>query len=497
VIANATCEQGNQVSLVGQGVAFNGTTARIDENTSNGAHTVILTCANGTKQVTATDSFTVTHEANGLPLKAQLAVSPGTVRPGDHIDSGAVCQSGRPRSLTGDDVRFIGTGGTVDQNARDGDHTVTLVCENGTTTDTATGHFRVDRSGGPGGPGGPGGSEGRATLKVSPRVVRQGDFIYANGGCDNGRQDALFGDDVTFRGDRGWVNDNAREGDHRVTRVCLIGPPPGPGPRPQYLKRVEVTDSFRIIRGDGPGNGPGPRNFWLSDRSGYRGDDVDVSVWCRDDRARLDSDVLDDITLHRDGPRLTGTTHVRGRADEGWHRVTVSCDGNRQSTGFWLLRERGDHDRYLDLDPAFGHPGDSIDVHVGCDSRLDELDSDVLDDIDLDHDGRPWRYEGTTHVRDDAEPGEHTVRIRCGGDTLDVDFFVQDEGDHDGDNGDSAGGGNDVTVYPKGAPETGGGPVGNVAALGLMGLTGAIGSGPTQSGSTQSGSQSSARRRQR
>jgi hypothetical protein len=475
VSADARCESGRLVSLVGQGVAFQGTRARVDQNTAEGPHQVTLTCANGPEQVTATDTFSVTHDPNGLPLKASLALSPRTVRPGDRFETGAVCQGGRVDSLRGDGVRINGTGGQVEDNAGDGPLSITLTCTNGVRTDSATDQLRVDRRGAPGDPG----DDGQATLWLSPKVVRQGEVVYANGGCGRGQQQGLFGDDVSFRGSRGWVGDNAREGDHRVTRVCLIGPPNGPGPRPQYLKRVEVTDSFRVVRGDGPGGGPGPRDFWLSDRSGYRGDTIDVSVRCRDDRARLDSDVLDDTTLRRDGSRLTGTTHVRGRADEGWHRVTVSCDGNSRSTGFWLLRDRADHDEYLDLDPAYGRPGDSIDVHVGCDSRVGSLDSRVLDDIDLDHDGRPWRYAGTTHVRDDAEPGEHTVRVRCGGDTFEVNFFVQegrDTGGADDDDGGSPGGGNDVTVYPSGAPETGGGPIGDnqsgPLAFGLLALAG-------------------------
>lgn len=487
VIADARCESSTLVSVVGQGVTFQGTRARVDQNTAEGAHQVTLTCANGPEQVTATDSFTVTHDPNGQPLKASLAVSPKTVRPGDRFETGARCRGGRVDSLRGDGVQINGTSGQVDQNAGDGTHTITLTCTNGVRTDTATDQLQVDRrGGGPGGPGGPG-DDGQATLWLSPKVVRQGDVIYANGGCGRGQQQGLFGDDVNFRGRQGWVSDNAREGDHTVTRVCLIGPPNGPGPRPQYLKRVEATDHFRVIRGDGPGGGPGPRDFWLSDRSGYRGDSIDVSVRCRDDRARLDSDVLDDVTLRRDGSRLTGTTHVRGRVDEGWHRVTVSCDGNSRSTGFWLLRDRGDHDEYLDLDPAYGRPGDSIDVHVGCDSRVGSLDSRVLDDIDLDHDGRPWRYAGTTHVRDDAEPGEHTVRVRCGGDTFEVNFFVQEGHDGGGlgeDDGGTPGGGNDVTVYPSGAPETGGGPVGDnqsgPLAFGLLALAGLIGTGLAQ-----------------
>ncbi|WP_156934630.1 hypothetical protein [Pseudonocardia spinosispora] len=474
VTANVSCQNSQQQSLVGDGVNFNGNSARIDDNTSVGNHTVTLVCANGPETVRATDSFQVAKDPNSQPLKASLALSPKTVRPGYSIDSGAVCQGGRVQSLQGDSVRFSGTTGWVDQNAGEGDHSVTLVCSNGRQTDTATDRFRVDRAGGNDG-------KLRATLKVSPRTVRQGDAIWANGECINGRQDGpLRGDDVSFNGDRGWVNDNAREGDHRVTRVCVNG-----------NDRAEATDTFRVIRGDGGGpGGRGPRDPWLSDRSGYEGDAIDVSVRCNDNRARLESDVLDDITLdgRRGGGdgmnRLTGTTHVNRHANKGWGKVTISCDGNRETTWFHVLRDRGDHDRYLSLSPGYGHRGDAIDVNVGCDWSVGDLDSDVLDDIDVDHDGKDWRYSGVTHVRDDAEPGEHTIRIRCGNDTLEEDFFVQGDGDHDGDGGDgdggSAGGGDTVSVYPQGAPETGGGPINNSAAmftLGLAGMTGAAGVG--------------------
>ncbi|HEX4252316.1 MAG TPA: hypothetical protein VH008_30940, partial [Pseudonocardia sp.] len=324
--------------------------------------------------------------------------------------------------------------------------------------------------GGPGGPGRPGDGDLRATLSVSPRTVRQGDIVTFNGGCSRGQQVDLRADDVNVRGDRGYVDDNAREGDHTATRVCRDGG-----------RQETATDHFRVIRDDdnhGPG-GDGPRDLWLSDRSGYRGDNVDVSVRCRDNSARLEADGLDDITLRRDGSRLTGTTHVENRADPGWHRVTVSCDGHSDSVGFRVLRDRPDHDRYLNVDPGYGHRGDEVDIHVGCDWSVGRVESDALDDIDLDRDGRDWRYAGSTHVSDNADPGEHTVKVSCGNDTMEESFFVQGDSDHNGDDSSTPGGGEYVSVYPVGAPETGGGPVddggGSRAwtALGLLGLTGA------------------------
>jgi hypothetical protein len=180
---------------------------------------------------------------------------------------------------------------------------------------------------------------------------------------------------------------------------------------------------------------------------------------------------------------LTGSTRVVDRVGNGWHRVTVSCDGHSDNQGFWVLSDRGDHDRYLSVDPAYGHHGDEVDIRVGCDWSVGRVESDALDDIDLDDDGKAWRYSGTTHVSDDAQQGEHTVRVRCGDDTMEESFFVQGDGDHQGDD-DSPGGGDQVSVYPVGAPETGGGPAGadaggpgagspGVVALGLIGITGA------------------------
>lgn len=462
VVANPRCDNGTLKSLTGDGVSFSGNRARIDQGTAAGGHTVTLVCANGPQEVRATDTFTVEQAGGGQPPKARLAVSPNVVRPGDVINSGAACNGGQIESLTGEGVRFSGTSGRVDDNAREGDHGITLVCAGQGRKDTATASFRVSRNGGPG-------DDPKAHLTLSPKVVKQGDFIYANGYCDNSSPDSLIGDDVSFRGNRGWVADNAREGDHTVRRVCRNG-----------VKTDVATDTFRVVRGDG-WNGQGPGDFRLSDRSGYPGDDVFASVRCRDDRARLDSDVLTDITLRRDGGRLTGTTHVDNDARSGWHRVTVFCDGHSDSLGFWVKRDR-DHDKYLDLDPAYGHRGDEVDVNVGCDWSVGRLESDVLEDIDLDHDGRPWRYHGTTHVEDDAEPGEHTVHIRCGDDTLEETFFVRGSDDTDSDD-DSPQGGDDVSVYPKGGVETGGGPAqGGAASVLALGLVGMTGSGPVRPG---------------
>lgn len=204
-----------------------------------------------------------------------------------------------------------------------------------------------------------------------------------------------------------------------------------------------------------------------------RGDEVDATAYCPGDGdARLESDVLDDITLYRgDDDKLRGTTHVEDDAERGWDSATVLCDnGDRPYDGIYVRDDR-DFAEFLDLDPSFGHRGDEVDVYVQCDDDLGRLESDVLTDIDLDRDGR--YYHGTARVEDDAEFGEDTVEIECGDDTLTEAFFVQ------GDDNDYNGGGTQVSVYPKGAPETGGGPAEDsplgLVALGATGLAGAAG----------------------
>jgi hypothetical protein len=488
--ANANCANGKIDSLAGGGVSFSGTTGSVGANTNPGNHTVTLVCVNATKKDTATAALQVVkpNDPGGPGLHPSLSVDPKVARLGDEINFNGACPNGRQESLTADGVDVRGNSGRVRDDAREGAHTATRTCVEGDRRESASDTFRVTGKGGP---------VGGNTLSVSPKVVRQGGTVYFNGDCGGGRQLSVTADDVDVRGGAGTVRDDARLDDHTATRECAYGG-----------GAVTAThDNFRVVPGDGNGSGDGPRDFWLSDRSDYRGDSVDVSVRCRDNSARLDSDALEDITLHRDGGRLTGGTRVVGHVGNGWHRVTVSCDGHSQSRGFLVLSDRGDHDRYLSVDPGYGHRGDEVDIHVGCDWSVGRVESDALDDIDVHHDGRPWRYSGSTHVSDDAEPGEHTVRVRCGDDTLEESFFVK--GDHDGDNngghdgdnnngdnnngdnnnGDNNNGGNgpdgddstpdggeQTSVYPLGAPETGGGPVGGgspgLAALGVIGATG-------------------------
>jgi hypothetical protein len=477
--AVVNCGVGTQDSLSGDGVTFSGTSGTVLPNVGEGSHTVTLVCANATKRATATASLLVLKGDQTEPdPQLNFAVSPRQVSPGDDVTFVGGCPGGWQETINADGVDVRGRSGRVRDDAQEGAHNASLVCLKTDRRLAANAAFFVVTKGGPGGD----------TLSVSPKRVRQGDRIDFNGSCRDGRQQYLTADDVDISGRSGTVRDNARLGDHEARRSCFHG-----------NAAVVVTDHFEVIPGDNSGPGDGPRDFWLSDRSGYRGDSVDVSVRCRDDRAQLDSDALDDITLRRDGFRLSGTTHVTNHVGNGWHRVTVSCDGHSITRGFLVLSDRRDHDEYLSVDPGYGERGDEVDIRVGCDWSVGRVESDALDDIDVDHDGRPWRYSGSTHVSDDADAGEHTVRVRCGDHTLEESFFVK--GDHGGGGGGGGGGsdgdgdegapdgGEQVSVYPVGAPETGGGPLATVApgggpagssalvALGLLGGTGAASAG--------------------
>ena len=106
---------------------------------------------------------------------------------------------------------------------------------------------------------------------------------------------------------------------------------------------------------------------------------------------------------------------------------------------------------------------------TGATGRLGRHVVDVLEDVELDRDSdHYWRWDGTTHVDPHADFGEHTIRIKCGDNWLEEDFFVQD--------GDGPGGDVHTSVYPKGSGETGGGPEDPVGLVAL-GLTGVLGAG--------------------
>jgi hypothetical protein len=316
------------------------------------------------------------------------------------------------------------------------------------------------------------------SLSVSPRTVRPGDTITVGGGCGPATAAGLDAPDVSFHGSTGQVSGQAREGTHTVTLTCTLR---------GVTKRA--SDSFTVVRDHGRGDrgnvergrGDWDRPDWdrrrayldLDPNAGDRGEEVDVQAYCPGGGGgRLDSRVLDDVRLHRDGDRLRGRTHVGHEAERGWSRAFLRCDnGAGASDGFYVHSDR-DIAELLDLDPGYGHRGDEVHLYVQCARSVGPLDSDVLDDVRLDRDGR--YYDGLTHVRGDAEPGEHRVRIRCGADTLEKTFFVQSPGQQ------GPGGGGQVSVYPKGAPETGGGPAPappgsspGALALGLTGLAGA------------------------
>jgi hypothetical protein len=208
---------------------------------------------------------------------------------------------------------------------------------------------------------------------------------------------------------------------------------------------------------------------------------VDFRARCRGDRfADLTSNVFAATRLRDEGGVLHGIARVGDRAGFGTGWVHVRCSGGYEYDTDFRVRPDRDHESYLDLDPSSGHRGDEIDITAGCDRRIGRVTSDALNDVDLDRDGRPWRFSATTKVSSDAEPGDHDVNVDCGGETLTETFFVTDDGDDDdGDGKDSDGkdsdgkdsdgkdsdGGDQTKVFPKGAPDTGGGPVSPLAAV--------------------------------
>ncbi len=396
--------------------------------------------------------------------KASLSVSPGSVRPGDTINANARCENSQQSSLTAPGVNFQGNTGRVDQNAGDGGVTVTLVCGNSAgKTATATATFRVNRGTSGGGGDNPGGNnpgpggDPRARLSLSDDTGYPGDIFSVRAQCDNSNRDSLNADrDVSFGGDNGRIDRNAQPGRIKITLKCT-----------KDGKSAEDSAYYAVRRSD-------DRKPWLdvSPNAGYRDDDVRIAAFCPDGvGGRIESKVLNDITLRRDGDRLRGTTKVTGGADYGRDGVKLICDNGRgEDTNRFYVRGR-DRDEFLDLNPSFGKRGDEIDVNVGCDRSVSRLDSNVLENVDLYRNGNSdWHYEGTAKVLDNAAVGEHTIKIKCGDQTLEQSFFVHGDGD-------SSTGGDQVTVYPKGAPETGGGPAEFPLGALLLGVTGLLGAG--------------------
>lgn len=398
--------------------------------------------------------------------KAALALNPAQVKPGEQFQATGACTPGDGTLSASRDVSMAGSTGKVSDGASAGDIEITLKCLNGGKTAEVSKTLKVlaapnsDRPGiRPIAPGGPNPGDKRARLSV-PDQLYPGDRFKAVTSCPQG-DGSLGGQFVRFTGLDGIVDDNAAEGRFGVTLRCPDSD--------------EITEYFYVKRKFDGFDGKARLN--LNPHSGERGDEVDIRAYCPGNgRGRFESDGLDDVRLRLDGGRLTGETHVEREAHFGRTSGRLICDnGDRDWARFYV--ERDEHDRFLDLDENYGRRGDDVDVRVHCDRDLKELESDVLKDITLDRDGDDWwKFSGTTHVQDDAEYGEHTIRIKCGDDWLEDDFFVKgggggDDGDDQGDSGEQAG------LYPKGGVETGGGPADGLplgaVALGLTGVLGA------------------------
>lgn len=384
------------------------------------------------------------------PPEASLSVSPDQVEPGGRFVADVRCTEDGAPTLSANGVSFDGRTGTVGDGVAPGTTiTVRLACTNPGGSDEATDAVKVvaPAAGPAAAPAGP------ARVSVEPDERRPGerfriDFSCPAGGTGDTRLTASPGA-IDFDGDLdgGRVKDDARPGDVRIELTCPNGD--------------KATDTLRVLE---------DRKAFLDldPNEGYRDDKVEIEAYCpgRGD-ARLVSPVLDDVVLKRDGDGiLRGRTRVEDDAEYGDSYAEVLCrTGEKPQDDFDVLEHRKPD---LDLDPAFGKRGDEIKVYVVCDFTVGRLESDVLEDVEVtrDDDDPAWRYRARTKVLSDAKEGEHTVKIKCGDHYVDEAFFVIVDGE--------AKGGTQVTVYPEGAPQTGGGPVGPgpAGALGLAGLTG-------------------------
>lgn len=383
------------------------------------------------------------------PVKptASISLNPRSVLPGATFVATTGCGvEGATASLAAAPagISFDKATGRVDGNARPGAYVITLTCDNGGETDVDTAELQVEEAA-------PKPPEVDASLSVNPDERKPGERFTVDFTCPPGgglttltAKPGVLDFDDDLRG--GEVDENAPSGDVELTLTCP--------------NNDKATDRLKVVDG---------KNAYLDldPNDGYRDDKIEVEAYCPGTAdAKLNSPVLDDITLTRDGDNiLRGKTRVEDDAEYGDSFGEVLCaGGERPKDAFYVLEHRRPD---LDLDLAFGKRGDDVRVYVICDFTVGTLESDVLGDIEVkrDDDDPPWRYRGTTEVVSDAKDGEHTVRIRCGDDILEEQFFVYSDGD--------AKGGTQVTVYPKGAPQTGGGPVGGPAgALGPAGMTG-------------------------
>jgi hypothetical protein len=161
---------------------------------------------------------------------------------------------------------------------------------------------------------------------------------------------------------------------------------------------------------------------------------------------------------HGDGPKGD-----RGQQDRDHRSDCAKRHGDWDSGHGWCDDSRGDRDRFTQCDRDWhgSHRGDGDDRNRhDWDNRCvkDHRDRDCGCDSDRDHHGDSSDSDnGDDHSGDDHSGDDHS-------------------GD-DKDKG-STGGGKETKVFPKGAPETGGGPVGSdspswgLIALGLTGLVG-------------------------
>lgn len=136
---------------------------------------------------------------------------------------------------------------------------------------------------------------------------------------------------------------------------------------------------------------------------------------------------------------------------------------------------------FISLAPAPVRAGQHVSIQVGWCRPTGTVHSPVLVPVELSsdpHGHQPWAWSARTSVHQDAEPGEYPVTVDCGTRTLSTTISVrgtgQDDERADQSSDDRAG---QVNRVPRGAPETGGGPVGGplAAVFTALGLTGFLG----------------------
>ncbi|MGH3754206.1 MAG: hypothetical protein ACRDRP_16230 [Pseudonocardiaceae bacterium] len=222
------------------------------------------------------------------------------------------------------------------------------------------------------------------------------------------------------------------------------------------------------------------------------GRELRIQGHCEDPGAGvLTSAGLTNIQIRHDPaagpPNLNASGVVAEDTTPGVYQVSMNCSGQTLSVTFTVV-EPGDATAdppadFVSITPTSAAPGETVTVQARCDDTGDAmLRSPVLRAVTLapDPEGhQPWAIHGTTTVTEDAEPGGYPVSMQCGEATVETTIMVLAGARHDG--GPRNSGADQVSRVPRGAPETGEGPLDTsvpllavVLALGMAAGAGAI-----------------------